>query len=92
MWRLQDETLLINVAVTDRPRFHVRVKPTTRVDRMFQFAVDHFAKEAPWTISMQDIRVIHADTMTTVRMDQTLQEIGAEDGDELLVIPEQRGD
>ncbi len=59
---------------------------------MFQFAVDHFAKEAPWTISMQDIRVIHADTMTTVRMDQTLQEIGAEDGDELLVIPEQRGD
>ena len=59
---------------------------------MFQFAVDHLAKEAPWTISMQDIRVIHADTMTTVRMDQTLQEIGAEDGDELLVIPEQRGD
>ncbi len=94
MWCLQDETLLIHFIslAADEPKLTVRVRPTTRVDRGFQLAVDHFAKQAPWTVSIEDIRVIHGDTMTRVRIDQTFQEIDAEDGDELILIPAQVGD
>ena len=83
MWRLQDETLLIHVVnyvVANQPKFTVRVTPTTRVRRVFRFAVDHFAKEAPWPISIEDIRVLHDSTMAPVNISRTFQEIGAEDG------------
>ncbi len=95
MWRLQDETLLIHVVnyiVTSQPKFTVRVTPATSVRRVFRFAVDHFAKEAPWPISIEDIRVIHDSTMARININQTFQEIGAEDGDSLELIPGQRGD
>ena len=77
MWRLQGETWLIHFisSAADRPKFTVRVRPTTEVDRGFQLAVDHFAKQAPWTVSTEDIRVIHGDTMARVRIDKTFQGI-----------------
>jgi hypothetical protein len=95
VWRLQDETLLIHVVnyvVAIQPKFTVRVTPATSVRRVFQFAVDHFAKEAPWPISIEDIRVILDSTPARININQTFQEIGAEDGDSLELIPGQRGD
>jgi len=94
VWRLQDETLLIHFVNLGavRPKFTVKVRPTSRVDRGFRLAVHHFAKEAPWTVSIEDIRVLHGDTMARVRTDQTFQEIDAEDGDELLLLQAQSGD
>ncbi len=95
MWRLQDETLLIHVVnyvVASQPKCTVKVTPATSVRRVFRFAVEHFAKEAPWPISIEDIRVIHDSTMARINIDQTFQEIGAEDGDSLELIPGQCGD
>lgn len=95
MWRLQDETLLIHVVSfvdAHQSKITVRVTPTTRVDRVFRLAFEHLAKQAPWPVSIKDIRVLHASTNFRINIAKTFQEIDAEDGDELLLTPAQSGD
>lgn len=83
---------VVNYIVANQPKFTVRVTPATAVRKVFRFAVDRFAKEAPWPISIEDIRVFHDSTTARVNLNRTFQEIGAEDGDSLELTPAQCGD
>ncbi len=66
--------------------------PATRVDRVFRLAFQHLAKQAPWPVDIEDIRVLHDSTMARINLDQTFQQIAAEDGDSLELIPAQHED